>query len=258
MNLFDNLKNKINDTAETVKNQSKDLTESMKDFNVGDSLKNAAKKSGEALENFKNDSTEFIKNTAASIAGKDEEPTELLTTDAAIKIMYYLMSVDNEITPEEEEKFLAIGKDMDPDFEEHRDALVNECRENLAKVIDEDDLYDTVHDSVGDLIRETFQSSSGSIPPILMVWNLLATAYSEGDYSEDERRLIRYITRQLNVDKSTLDIMEQTVETMIALEKEEAWLKTTNRPYLEIEKNLNEIADRKTAIMQSVQALMLD
>lgn len=258
MGMFDKLKKQINEVTENVKNQAKDLPDALKDVNVADSIKGLAKKSGEAFDSFKNESSEFIKNTAASLNRKELVPTELLDTDSALQIIYLLMAVDNEIANEEEEKFSAIGKDMDPSFEEHREDIIIKCKETLSKVIDESDLYDTVHDRIGDIVREAFASSEGSIQPDLLLWNLLAIAHSEEQYSNLERRLIRFFARQTNIDKSVLDIMENTIETLIALEKEEAWLKTTSKPYLEIEKNLNEIADRRMAIMQSVQALMLD
>ena len=258
MNLFGNLKKKMSDVAENVKDRTKELTESIKDGSVSESMKDLAKKGGDAFDSFKNSSTEFIQNTANSILKKEEVPTELFDAESALKIIYYLMSVDGQIDPEEEEKYDAIGKDMDPDFDVNKEAIVNECISTISKSIDHYDLYDTIHDSVGEIIRESFSTSQGSFPPILLIWNLLAIAHSEENYSEAEKRLIRYVARQTNVDKSALDIMENTIETIIALEKEETWLKTTNRSYLDIEKNLNEIADRKLTLMQSVQALMLD
>ena len=258
MGMFDKLKKQIGDAAESVKNQAKDLPNAIKDINVTDSVKNLAKKSGEAFDNFKNDSTEFIRNTAQSFNKKEEVPTELLDTSSALKIIYLMMTVDNEIAPEEKEKFDAIGKDMDPSFEEHKEGIVNNCKIALRQAVDADDLYDIVHDRIGEIIKESFASSEGSVQPVLLLWNLLAIAYSEENYSDIERRLMRFYARQAGIDKADLEIMENTIQTMVALEKEEAWLKTTNKTYLEIEKNLNEIADRKIAIMQSIQALMLD
>ena len=40
------------------------------------------------------------------------------------------------------------------------------------------------------------------------------------------------------------------------LEKELAWIKTTNKPYLTIEAMVNEIADRKSVIFESVKDLI--
>ena len=52
--------------------------------------------------------------------------------------------------------------------------------------------------------------------------------------------------------------MENSLQTMIALETEENWLKSTNRPYAEIQKHLDEIEVRKETVMRSVKALMMD
>lgn len=43
---------------------------------------------------------------------------------------------------------------------------------------------------------------------------------------------------------------------MLDLEKELSWIKTTDRPYLVIEAMVNEIADRKDAVMQGVKSLI--
>ena len=50
--------------------------------------------------------------------------------------------------------------------------------------------------------------------------------------------------------------MESSFLTLQDLENELSWIKTTNRPYLTIEAIVNEIADRKTAIFESVKDLI--
>ena len=52
--------------------------------------------------------------------------------------------------------------------------------------------------------------------------------------------------------------MEHTIRSLIAIENEEEWLKSTDRPYKVIEERINELADRKNTIMQGVNALIAD
>ena len=44
-----------------------------------------------------------------------------IPTRNAIKIFYYLMAADGKIFHNEEEKFDAIGKELDPDFVDHKE-----------------------------------------------------------------------------------------------------------------------------------------
>ena len=50
--------------------------------------------------------------------------------------------------------------------------------------------------------------------------------------------------------------MESSILTLMDIEKELAWIKTTNKPYLTIEAMVNELADRKSVIFESVKDLI--
>ena len=50
--------------------------------------------------------------------------------------------------------------------------------------------------------------------------------------------------------------MESSILTLMDLERELNWIKTTNRPYLTIENMVNELADRKNVIFESVKDLI--
>ena len=50
--------------------------------------------------------------------------------------------------------------------------------------------------------------------------------------------------------------MESCILTILDVEKEIAWIKTTNRPYLTIEARINELTKRQAAIFDSVKDLI--
>ncbi len=50
--------------------------------------------------------------------------------------------------------------------------------------------------------------------------------------------------------------MESSMLTLMDIERELAWIKTTNRPYLTIEAMVNELADRKNVISESILDLI--
>lgn len=188
----------------------------------------------------------------------DSETLEIriISTRCALKIIYYLMAADGEVFHSEEEKFDVIGKELDPDFNEHKEKIIAECQSQMDKVMEPDDFYDVLQDGIEDALLASRQTADTFITPKLLVWNLLTVAYSDENYDETERRLIKYIVRKTNIDKAVFAEMESSILTLMDIEKELSWIKTTNRPYLTIEAMVNELADRKNVIFESVKDLI--
>ena len=186
------------------------------------------------------------------------QPLEIksISTRNAIKIIYYLMAADGEVVHSEEEKYDAIGAELDPNFAEHKEQIVKECQAQMEKVIDPEDYYDVLQDGVEQALSSSVQTEDTFITPKLLVWDLLTVAYSDESYDEAERKLLKYVVRKLNIDKAVFLELESSILTLLDLEKELAWIKTTDRPYLTIEAMVNEIADRKSVIFESVKALI--
>ncbi len=179
-----------------------------------------------------------------------------ISTKSAIKIIYYMMAADSQIYHNEEEKFDAIGQELDPNFKEHREQIIGECQAQLNKVIDPEDYYDTLQDGVEDALLRSRQTADTFITPKLFVWDLLTIAYSDESYDEAEKKLLKYIVRKTNIDKAVFLEMESSILTLMDIEKELAWIKTTNKPYLTIEAMVNELVDRKSVIFESVKDLI--
>ena len=95
-------------------------------------------------------------------------------------------------------------------------------------------------------------------PVKLLLWNLLVVAQSDSCYQEEEAKLIRYIARHLEIDKSIVPEMEHALRAMLAIENEMEWLKSTDRPFGTVEPVLTELAERKATIVQAVHDLIGD
>lgn len=180
-----------------------------------------------------------------------------IPTRNAIKIFYYLMAADGKIFHNEEEKFDAIGKELDPDFVDHKEQIVKECQIQLDKVIDTEDYFDALREGVEDALLYMKTTDDTFITPKLLVWDLLTVAYSDEKYNEVERKLIKYIVRKTNIDKAIFLEMESSILTLIDIEKELDWIKTTNKQYLVIEAMVNELKDRRNAVFESVKDLIM-
>ena len=213
-----------------------------------DELEQTEEKTEHKPSKKQDDSTDFEEVQALSI--------QAISTRNAIKIFYYLMAADGQIYHNEEEKFDLIAKELDPNFVSNKEKIVLECKAQLDKVIDPEDYYSVLQEGIEDALLSSRTTADTFITPKLLLWDLLTLAYSDEQYDEPERKLIKYIMRKTNVDKAVFLEMESSILTLIDIENELTWIKTTNKPYLTIEAMVNELADRKNAIFESVKDLI--
>ena len=188
--------------------------------------------------------------------GKSREKRITIPVRNALKVFYYLIAADGKILEEELRKFDEIGTALDPAFEAHKSEIIEECNEQLENTIDPEDYYDVLQDAVGEAIDSSSYDGGSFITPRLLLWNMLTIAYCDGDYAEQERRLLKCVVRKLNIDKAVFLEMENSILTVTELENELQWIKTTDRPYLQIEAMVNRINHRRDTIFESVMALI--
>ncbi len=238
---------KATDAAQVAKGVVQDMT--------ADAKQNREKKARQKADAQK--SALAKADAAASETEKAPAPKiQCIAAKNAMQIIYYLMAADGTVFHSEEEKFDAIGAALDPDFADDKAPIVKDCREQLEKAIDPEDYYDVLQDGVEAAILSSNETADSVITPRLLVWNLLTIAYSDESYDAAERKLIKYIVRKLEMDKAVLLEMESSMLTILDIEKEIAWIKTTDRPYLTIEARVNELTTRKTVIFDSVKDLI--
>ena len=275
MALFDlksikkNIQKSADDLKKTVSDAAENLPDSVKNINVGDSAKDAANKGKSALGSLVSkggaalgDKLDRTKKTDAAVKTALEKGTNaagerIVSVKDSLKLIYCLMAADGSISPEEEEKFREIGNSLDPDFEQWKDELTADLSMKEAVLPDEDEYFDFIHDYAAEILYKAEDTGEG-IGAKTLIWDLLVMAFSEGDYSANERRLVRFAAKALSIDPAIPLEMEQTLRTITALDKEEEWLKSMNRPYSVIEEQVNELKERRETIMTGVHALMED
>ena len=247
------LTDKIKDTAGFVKEkvEKADLQGKFKD--TVDAVKN---KASEVKLPGKDTSDESDTEQGAKELPDNAGSIRVISSKSALKIIYYLMAVNGEVCSEEEEKFDSIGNELDPSFKDNRKLLIDECKSQMNNLIDPEDSYDVIEEGVSDAIANTVVSADSFITPKILVWDLLTVAYSDNNYDDMERKLVKSVVRQLGVDKAEFLELESSYLTMMDIEKEIDWIKTTDRPYKEIEAIVNELTDRKSVIMESVKDLI--
>ena len=244
----------------------------MAKIDIGKTLKKTLNEAGNATKKV----AETVRDTAKEIdkdkdkvkeifKKKETKPKEtpLLPVDvqkiplySALKIIYYLMSVDGSVSQEEKDKFDVLGNDFVNDFASLKEILVEECKVSVVNTIDAVDYYDVVQEAVENLLLTPIKSEDVCVSPKFVLWNLLAFAYSDENYAEAERRLIKYFVRKLNIDKAIFLELESSLVTLMDLEKELAWIKTTDKPYLTIEAIVKELENRKRVIFESIKDII--
>ena len=268
-NIKKNIQKSADDLKKTVSDAAENLPDSVKNINVGDSAKDAANKGKSALGSLVSkggaalgDKLDRTKKTDEAVKTALEKGTNaagerIVSVKDSLKLIYCLMAADGSISPEEEEKFQEIGNSLDPDFEQWKDELTADLSMKEAVLPDEDEYFDFIHDYAAEILYKAEDTGEG-IGAKTLIWDLLVMAFSEGDYSANERRLVRFAAKALSIDPAIPLEMEQTLRTITALDKEEEWLKSMNRPYSVIEEQVNELKERRETIMTGVHALIED
>ena len=206
------------------------LPETVKDLaEKGQTVMDSLKAKGDELAASRNAAKkEKADETKAAIdaALSDERGSEaVFSVRDALRIMYSLMLIDRIVSPEEGRKFGEFGSALDQNFDIFKKQLVDECytaaQTESAQGVEfvsleseeSGDYYDQIHDYVTDLIKEENFYRTEGVRAKELLKNLLVIAHSEGEYSADEKRLIRYIAQKSGVDNAVLLEMEKTFGT---------------------------------------------
>ena len=252
------LKEKVQETADTVKNTVKDvkIPEIKKPDVKGIFKKSTEKKQEMTKEHAAEEKRLLEEKKEAELSKLKIQKVKALSPINALQVFYYVMAADGKISEAEEERFNLIAAQIDPEFEEHRDYVIKTCKEQLDRVIDDGDYFDVVQDGVEEALLAQQVFDKDYVPAKLLVWDLLTIAYSDDAYAETERKLLKYIVRKVDISKDVFLEMENTYLTVKDIQNEIEWIKDTDRPYRTIEKTVDELERRKQAIVESVMALI--
>lgn len=268
MALFDNIRQNVQKGAEGLKKSASDAARSLTTEETRKTLKNLSDKGSKTVNDLVSKGTgqydawkkKRDDKTAAVKSALQEQDKKgvCLSPQGAMKLVYLLMSSDGKISAEESDRFDSIGAEMDSDFDSDREELVNCVEAEIAKASDETERFDTIRDFVGNVIRTEISTETTAIEARLVLWNLVAVAYCDGECSESEKRLMRSTCRELGINTDVLLEMQTAAETMIAIEGEKNYLRSSARPYAEVEKPMKILEAREKTVMCGVHALLGD
>ncbi len=174
----------------------------------------------------------------------------------AMKIFYYLMAIDH-LLEEELQKFDEIGAEIDSNFLDYKSMIFSECSAKMEAIID--DRFAVVQEYIDEILYNANEfKGMDTIPVRMLIWDMLVMANADSDYSSDEMQIIRHVVRVCKFDMSVYMEMEQTIKTAVAIAKEFDYLKSSQKPYSEVQPVIDEITRRQKNIVASITALIED
>lgn len=180
-----------------------------------------------------------------------------ISVRAAIRIFYDLMAIDGVARAEEREKIEEIGENLDKNFPSYKEELFSQCEKVLQQGKESGRLYDSIKAAADHAVLLPVHADDPLIPAKVLIWDMLTIAQSDNAYDANERELILHFIRKYRIDESVFFEMEASMDAVQDIEKEIAWVKTTEQPYLQIEEIVSELTARENAIYDSVKALTL-
>lgn len=255
--LKDSLKDSFADVAKTAAESIMPTAQKASDY-LSSAMEKLEEAAAGAPEQEQADTSEPAEEKEPVVQAPyvEEEEEIIISNESALKIIYYLMSADGVISDAEVERFMEIGNSLDVNFQNHGQAIVKQCNRKLSATPGTADYDGQMRAGVREAIRSSRVTEDSFITPKLLLWDLFVTANVDGEYTKSESKLIKLVADEYGIDEATFLELETSLQTMAAIDREQAWLDTVDRPYREIEPISDELADRKIVIMESVRDLL--
>lgn len=174
---------------------------------------------------------------------------------SAAKIVYYLTAVDGDVSKQEKIEFRKIAEGFGVYNSADWEGAAQNCKSILNKRLDQDWKYNLIKTAVGKLLSEnanTYLWEYNSVSSYLLIWNMMTLSIVDGEYSENEDKLIKYVAEECGVDKTVLLEMDNALRALYAISNEEKYLKMSGKPEKEIKPLMSEMKKRKNTIKDSI------
>ena len=178
-------------------------------------------------------------------------------TKSAMTACYYLIAIDGPISQDELAKYDEIGNEIDPEkFNDYKAELIAECKQDIEKYVGREEYDEILQEKVDAALDET--DIIERISTRLVIWNMMVLSFSDDEFSEVEKNLIKHIARITGVENSVLLEMEQILKAYQDVVDELEWIQQSNRPYTEIRPHVDEIEKRKHVLLRNATELIAD
>lgn len=172
----------------------------------------------------------------------------------AVTLFYLFEMADGKITSDEKKKLNSICKKMEISADE-RKAIKAEIT-NIIDFESDSDNSDRVIQAIQTFLDEkSLVFLFGSLDKnkekqVITLWNLINLGYSDKDFSEPEKKVVRYLIERWDVSNVIIQELKDSADTLGLLYEQKEWITTTERSEKEIDqykrridKDIKDIAD---------------
>lgn len=178
-----------------------------------------------------------------------------------LKIYYLFTLIDGKSTEEENVKFRQLCYATEFGDYDH-EKIIKECEEMLenCKSVDEYTILDKISEVVNwsDGFTGVFTNNCrfSKKDRQRIIWNLISLAYTDNEFSEIERKAIDLWAEKFKIPDEVYQEMFDTAQTMLDLTNLKEQLKSTSKPYNEINKQVKKVDQRIKELYESVGTLI--
>lgn len=139
--------------------------------------------------------------------------------------LYYLyMMADDDVSYSEEKLFDSICKDLNLEVESKKD-VINKCKEITEKSTDIFSVM--VSEKIDEEVGNGWFGLRDASSLARIIWNLVNLGYADSRYSDEEKKIVKYLVDKWSVSAEVLQEFVDTADTILALSKQKEWIAAT-------------------------------
>lgn len=164
--------------------------------------------------------------------------------------LYYLyMMADGEVTYSEEKIFDTICKELDIDYDT-KEKIIKKCKEFAGK--NSDMLNVIMSEKIDEQSGQNWFGERDLSKDARIIWNLVNLGYADNVYSEEERKISKYLVDKWSVNLEVYQEFIDIADTMLALVKQREWVLSTFTKGRERDKKEKKIESEMEQLLSDV------
>ena len=196
----------------------------------------------------------MVGDSVESVVRKEAEDQEGTTLKDFIALLWCLAYIDGGISDDEKATLHQLSGELDACYESY----ASEVEEMyLAKLQDTSSEFGQQNAAKIEARRIVESIGPSAQDARLLCWNLLALANSDG-LDEREIDFIRFVCEKAGLEAAVFAEMQNYSDAIVEIERAIEQLKTSGKPYGEIEPLVGELAGRQQVILEAIRALVTD
>jgi hypothetical protein len=155
------------------------------------------------------------------------------STSAEATLYYLYMMSDGNVSYSEEKIFDEICRSLDLDQKE-KNAVIQKCNDLMGAGTDAFSVIvreavdkNICRPKIKGLFTNYNDISSNCDVSNRVIWNLVNLGYADSFYSEEERKIVKYLVTKWSVSEEIYQVFIDIANTMLALTTQKEWIKKT-------------------------------